>query len=85
MGQMVDITHVSIREEKFKKVHISQIKNYYVMIKTHVFFHLPQMAKQWKEIALILRDRQVEENEDHETDIFDVQVTSFITETEQIR
>ena len=69
----------------FKKVHISQIKNYDVMIKTRVFFHLPQMAKQWKEIALILCDRQFEENEDHEIDIFDVQVISFITETKQIR
>ena len=69
----------------FKKVHISQIKNYYIVIKTHVFFHLPQMAKQWKEIALILRDRQFEENEDHEIDIFDDQVISFITKTKQIR
>ena len=32
------------------------------------------MAKQWKEIALVLRDRQFDEDEDPEIDIFDVQV-----------
>ena len=68
----------------FKKVHISQNKNPYEMIKTHVFFHLPQMAKQWKEIALIFRDQQFEENEDHEIKIFDVQVISFIAVVKQI-
>ncbi|XP_078384134.1 uncharacterized protein LOC144666603 [Oculina patagonica] len=31
------------------------------------------MAKQWKEIALVLRDRHFDENEDSEIDIFDVQ------------
>jgi len=32
------------------------------------------MAKQWKEIALVMRDRQFDENEDLEIAIFDVEV-----------
>lgn len=35
------------------------------------------MAKQWKEIALVLRDRQFDEIEDLETDIFDVEVNNL--------
>lgn len=35
------------------------------------------MAKQWKEIALVLRDRQFDEIEDLEIDIFDVEVHNF--------
>lgn len=38
------------------------------------FSLLLQMAKQWKEIALVMRDRQFDENEDLEIDIFDVEV-----------
>jgi len=36
------------------------------------------MAKQWKEIALTMRDREFHKSEDFEIDIFDVQVSSFI-------
>ena len=35
------------------------------------------MAKQWKEIALVLRDRQFDETEDLEIDIFDVEVNNL--------
>ena len=35
------------------------------------------MAKQWKEIALVLRDRQFDEIEDLEIDIFDVEVNNL--------
>lgn len=35
------------------------------------------MAKQWKEIALVLRDRQFDEIEDLEIDIFDVKVNNL--------
>ena len=35
------------------------------------------MVKQWKEIALVLRDRQFDETEDLEIDIFDVEVNNL--------
>lgn len=35
------------------------------------------MAKQWKEIALVLHDRQFDEIEDLEIDIFDVEVNNL--------
>ena len=37
------------------------------------------MAKQWKEIALVLRDRHFKEDEDSEIDIFDVKVRKILT------
>lgn len=37
------------------------------------------MARQWRDIALIMRDRQYSENEDLEIDIFDVQVNLALT------
>ena len=37
------------------------------------------MARQWKEIALVMRDREFNDDENIEIDIFDVQVGKWHT------
>lgn len=51
-----------------------QLSRYELSTFNERYSFLSQMAKQWKEIALVLRDRQFDEDEDPEIDIFDVQV-----------
>lgn len=49
------------------------------MIVWNESWFLLQMARQWKEIALVMRDREFNDDENIEIDIFDVQVGKWHT------
>ena len=44
------------------------------MLPNILYFILNQVCKEWKEIALVCRDRVFEENEQEDVDLFDLKV-----------